>query len=169
MSGKLLVLEGTDASGKSTQFERLCQALDARGIAYRRLVFPRYKEESSALIRMYLGGHIRTMSARTRHRRSLLWTDMHPIRQSGKTIMKTAVSFWRIAIQLLTPCIRPRSWKVTNKRLFSTGCSTLNTASWAFRHRIMCSFWICPQRLLKICWSTGREKHRTFTKKISAT
>ena len=42
MSGKLLVLEGTDASGKSTQFERLCQALDARGIAYRRLVFPRY-------------------------------------------------------------------------------------------------------------------------------
>ncbi len=56
MSGKLLVLEGTDASGKSTQFERLCQALDARGIEYRRLVFPRYKEESSALIRMYLGG-----------------------------------------------------------------------------------------------------------------
>ena len=60
MSGKLLVLEGTDASGKSTQFERLCQALDARGIAYRRLVFPRYKEESSALIRMYLGGQFGT-------------------------------------------------------------------------------------------------------------
>ena len=60
MSGKLLVLEGTDASGKSTQFERLCHALDARGIAYRRLVFPRYKEESSALIRMYLGGQFGT-------------------------------------------------------------------------------------------------------------
>ncbi len=56
MSGKLLVLEGTDASGKSTQFARLCANLDARGIAYRRLVFPRYQEESSALIRMYLGG-----------------------------------------------------------------------------------------------------------------
>ena len=60
MSGKLLVLEGTDASGKSTQFERLCQALDARGITYRRLVFPRYQEESSALIRMYLGGKFGT-------------------------------------------------------------------------------------------------------------
>lgn len=60
MSGKLLVLEGTDASGKSTQFERLCQALDARNIAYRRLVFPRYQEESSALIRMYLGGQFGT-------------------------------------------------------------------------------------------------------------
>lgn len=56
MSGKLLVLEGTDASGKSTQFERLCAFLDERGISYRRLVFPRYQEESSALIRMYLGG-----------------------------------------------------------------------------------------------------------------
>lgn len=56
MSGKLLVLEGTDASGKSTQFEKLCQALDKQKISYRRLVFPRYQEESSALIRMYLQG-----------------------------------------------------------------------------------------------------------------
>lgn len=56
MSGKLIVLEGTDASGKSTQFARLCQYCDDRQISYRRLVFPRYEEESSALIRMYLGG-----------------------------------------------------------------------------------------------------------------
>ncbi|MDO4174542.1 MAG: thymidylate kinase [Eubacteriales bacterium] len=56
MSGKLLVLEGTDASGKSTQFARLCQTLDEQNITYRRLVFPRYQEESSALIRMYLNG-----------------------------------------------------------------------------------------------------------------
>lgn len=56
MKGKLLVLEGTDASGKSTQFELLCRFLTERGISYRRLVFPRYQEESSALIRMYLNG-----------------------------------------------------------------------------------------------------------------
>ena len=56
MNGKLIVLEGTDASGKSTQFARLCKALDDRGITYHRLVFPRYQEESSALIRMYLDG-----------------------------------------------------------------------------------------------------------------
>ncbi len=56
MKGKLLVLEGTDASGKSTQFERLCAFLTERDIPYRRLVFPRYQEESSALIRMYLNG-----------------------------------------------------------------------------------------------------------------
>ncbi len=56
MKGKLIVLEGTDASGKSTQLERLCQALDAHGVTYKRLAFPRYQEESSALIRMYLAG-----------------------------------------------------------------------------------------------------------------
>jgi dTMP kinase len=56
MRGKLIVLEGTDASGKSTQFARLCQYCDDHQIAYRRLVFPRYQEESSALIRMYLNG-----------------------------------------------------------------------------------------------------------------
>jgi len=56
MPGKLIVLEGTDGSGKSTQFKLLCAALEARGQEFRRLVFPRYQEESSALIRLYLGG-----------------------------------------------------------------------------------------------------------------
>lgn len=56
MAGKLIVLEGTDGSGKSTQFRLLCAELEARGQVFRRLVFPRYGEESSALIRLYLSG-----------------------------------------------------------------------------------------------------------------
>ena len=56
MSGTLIVLEGTDGSGKSTQFAALCRRLEERGIPFQRLVFPQYQEESSALIRMYLGG-----------------------------------------------------------------------------------------------------------------
>lgn len=56
MAGKLIVLEGTDGSGKSTQFNRLCRRLEERGVSFRRLKFPQYEEESSALIRMYLGG-----------------------------------------------------------------------------------------------------------------
>lgn len=56
MSGKLIVFEGTDGSGKSTQFKTLCQRLDERNQTYERLVFPQYKEPSSALIRMYLSG-----------------------------------------------------------------------------------------------------------------
>ncbi len=54
--GKLIVLEGTDGSGKSTQFARLTEHLTADGINFRKLVFPRYENPSSALIRMYLGG-----------------------------------------------------------------------------------------------------------------
>ena len=54
--GKLIVIEGTDGSGKSTQFKRLSQHLEEDNIAFKHLVFPRYSEESSALIRMYLGG-----------------------------------------------------------------------------------------------------------------
>ena len=54
--GKLIVIEGTDGSGKSTQFRLLTQRLEQEGSCFQKLVFPQYKEESSALIRMYLGG-----------------------------------------------------------------------------------------------------------------
>ena len=54
--GKLIVIEGTDGSGKSTQFRNLTERLQKDGKAFKTLVFPRYSEPSSALIRMYLGG-----------------------------------------------------------------------------------------------------------------
>ena len=54
--GKLIVIEGTDGSGKSTQFKKLWEHLQADGVAFRHIVFPRYDQDSSALIRMYLGG-----------------------------------------------------------------------------------------------------------------
>ena len=56
MPGKLIVFEGTDGSGKSTQFQALCARVEQTGTPFRRLVFPQYQEPSSALILMYLGG-----------------------------------------------------------------------------------------------------------------
>lgn len=54
--GKLIVIEGTDGSGKSTQFRRLTEHLQQDAQEFKTLVFPRYSEPSSSLIRMYLGG-----------------------------------------------------------------------------------------------------------------
>ncbi len=54
--GKLIVLEGTDGSGKATQCAALGEALEKMGISCRRVEFPQYREDSSALIKMYLGG-----------------------------------------------------------------------------------------------------------------
>ena len=56
MNGKLIVFEGTDGSGKSTQFKLLCDRLAGQGTQFHRLVFPQYSEPSSALLRMYLNG-----------------------------------------------------------------------------------------------------------------
>ena len=54
--GKLIVIEGTDGSGKSTQFKKLTDRLAAEGKSFQQLEFPQYSEPSSALIKMYLGG-----------------------------------------------------------------------------------------------------------------
>lgn len=54
--GKLIILEGLDGSGKGTQAGLLADTLTARGQQFRKLSFPNYQSESSALVRMYLAG-----------------------------------------------------------------------------------------------------------------
>ena len=56
MSGKLIVIEGLDGSGKATQAKLLAEELRRQGREVREISFPDYKSDSSALIKMYLGG-----------------------------------------------------------------------------------------------------------------
>ena len=54
--GKLIVIEGTDGSGKATQTKKLYERLRDLEGNVRRVSFPNYESESSALIKMYLRG-----------------------------------------------------------------------------------------------------------------
>ena len=56
MAGKLIVLEGVDASGKTTQYDLLQERLRSDGIPFRPITFPCYDSPSSAPVRMYLDG-----------------------------------------------------------------------------------------------------------------
>ena len=56
MSGKLIVFEGTDGSGKATQTEMLYQHLLRDGRTLKRITFPNYASDSSAPVKMYLAG-----------------------------------------------------------------------------------------------------------------
>ena len=56
MAGKFIVIEGLDGSGKATQTEILKNTLEVEGETVKKLTFPDYDNESSALVKMYLGG-----------------------------------------------------------------------------------------------------------------
>lgn len=53
--GKLIVIEGVDGSGKSTQVDLVAKALEKQGKIIKQISFPTYTK-SSALVEMYLSG-----------------------------------------------------------------------------------------------------------------
>ncbi len=53
---RLIVLDGLDGSGKSTQLDRLNGYFAEMGIHYKQISFPDYEQPSSALVTMYLNG-----------------------------------------------------------------------------------------------------------------
>ena len=56
MNRKMIVIEGLDGSGKSTQVELLKQKLIDNNIKLRQIKLPDYENPSSTLVKMYLGG-----------------------------------------------------------------------------------------------------------------
>ncbi|MBQ8503769.1 MAG: deoxynucleoside kinase [Clostridia bacterium] len=56
--GKMVVIEGLDGSGKSTQANLLKEYLNGKGIETYTLDLPYYNDPSSTLVKMYLGGEM---------------------------------------------------------------------------------------------------------------
>lgn len=56
MNAKFIVIEGLDGSGKATQAKILFDKISATDKTVKKLEFPDYANESSALVKMYLGG-----------------------------------------------------------------------------------------------------------------
>ncbi|MBQ2500629.1 MAG: deoxynucleoside kinase [Clostridia bacterium] len=54
--GKLIVIEGLDGSGKSTQTKLVKEYLESKGADVHQIKLPDYESDSSALVRMYLRG-----------------------------------------------------------------------------------------------------------------
>lgn len=57
MNGNLIIIEsGSDASGKATQTKKLYERLLKDGYNIKKVEYPNYQSESSALVKMYLRG-----------------------------------------------------------------------------------------------------------------
>lgn len=54
--GKLIIIEGTDGSGKQTQTLKLYERLKNENTLIKKISFPDYESESSTLVKMYLRG-----------------------------------------------------------------------------------------------------------------
>ena len=60
MKGKLIIIEAGDGSGKATQTEKLFQRLMLDKFKVKKVEFPNYASDSSALVKMYLNGEFGT-------------------------------------------------------------------------------------------------------------
>lgn len=55
-NGRLIVIDGLDGCGKTTQHEMVTEILKEKGVSVKGISFPDYDKPSAALVKMYLSG-----------------------------------------------------------------------------------------------------------------
>lgn len=83
--GFFIVLEGTDGSGKTTQFKLLAASLRHSGHGVATVDFPQYGKPSAYFVEQYLNGHYGTADKVGPYRASLFYA-LDRFRASGKII-----------------------------------------------------------------------------------
>ena len=149
MSGRLIVLEGLDGSGKATQAGLLYEALCGRGEQAMKITFPNYESDSSALVKMYLGGafgqdvnDVNAYAASSFYSvdryasYKTLWGCFY---HDGGTV---------IADRYTPPtrCINVPSCRARSGTLISPGCLISNIAKLPYRNRIPSYTWMWTRR-----------------------
>jgi len=95
MRGQFIVLEGTDGSGKGTQFELLYKRLVSEGYKIEKFDFPRYSQPSSYFVGQYLNGKYGSLDEIGPRRGSLFYAldrfqasfDIRKALQAGKIVL----------------------------------------------------------------------------------
>lgn len=95
MKGKLIVIEGTDGSGKATQSKLLSLRLKEDGFDVELVDFPQYGKPSAAMVEQYLNGKFGTAEEVGPYRASILYAvdryaksrEMHEWLEKGKIVI----------------------------------------------------------------------------------
>lgn len=75
MRGKIITIEGPDASGKKTQTKLLIEALRRYGYSVETMSFPRYETPTGKKVRAYLNGEFGNMDEVDPHFAAQLYSD----------------------------------------------------------------------------------------------
>lgn len=143
MKGKLIIIEGLDGSGKSTQIEILRKRAQQAGKQVRQIKFPNYAEDSSALVRAYLAGELGSLHEINAYAASVLYSvDRYAtFRRHMKEDYDNGCIFCWTVIPLQTCTIRPPNSRRRNGTAFLTGWRIWNTARWGCQSRTLCCIW----------------------------
>ena len=141
--GKLIVLEGLDGSGKATQAKLLAEHLEREGVPVRKITFPDYESQASALVRMYLAGEFgaKPEDVNAYAASSFFAVDRYASYKKdwGSFYQAGGVLTPRIGILPPMECISAPSCRRSSGRLFWIGCLITSSGCWGCLPRTACS------------------------------
>ena len=145
MCGKLIVLEGLDGSGKSTQLAEIGSYLEQHDFNVRKIKLPDYDDPSSSLVRMYLGG---AFGSDPQNVNAYTASTFYAVDRAANYLRKWKEDYLSGKIILAdryttSNAYHCKSCRKRNGTHTSLGLRILNTSNSPCRSRIVSYIWIC--------------------------